>query len=64
MVSKRVEENERIINAATPAELEAIEKDLLECNMLLEQYQEIENEEYLDRIYEIVGEMLARGFKF
>lgn len=56
--------NKEIMNTMTAEELEAAEKDLLECNMLLMKYDEEENEEDLDRIYEIITEMLARGFKF
>ena len=56
--------NKEIMNTMTAEELEAAEKDLLECNMLLMKYDEEENEEDLDRIYEIISEMLARGFKF
>lgn len=56
--------NKEIMNTMTAEELEAAEKDLLECNTLLMKYDEEENEEDLDRIYEIITEMLARGFKF
>lgn len=56
--------NKEIMNTMTAKELEAAEKDLLECNMLLMKYDEEENEEDLDRIYEIITEMLAKGFKF
>lgn len=56
--------NKEIMNTMTAEELEAAEKDLLECNMLLMKYDKEENEEDLDRIYEIITEMLARGFKF
>lgn len=56
--------NKEIMNTMTAEELEAAEKDLLECNMLLMKYDEEENEEDLGRIYEIITEMLARGFKF
>lgn len=56
--------NKEIMNTMTAEELEAAEKDLLECNMLLMKYDEEENEEDLDRIYEIITEMLAKGFKF
>lgn len=56
--------NKEIMNTMTAEELEAAEKDLLECNMLLMKYDEEENEEDLDRIYEIISEMIARGFKF
>ena len=56
--------NKDIMNTMTAEELEAAEKDLLECNMLLMKYDEEENEEDLDRIYEIISEMVARGFKF
>lgn len=56
--------NKEIMNTMTAEELEAAEKDLLECNMLLMKYDEEENEEDLDRIYEIISKMVARGFKF
>ena len=56
--------NKEIMNTMTAEELEAAEKDLLECNMLLMKYDEEENEEDLDRIYEIISEMVAKGFKF
>ena len=56
--------NKEIMNTMTAEELEAAEKDLLKCNMLLMKYDKEENEEDLDRIYEIITEMLARGFKF
>lgn len=56
--------NKEIMNTMTAEELEAAEKDLLECNMLLMKYDEEENEEDLDKIYEIISEMVAKGFKF
>ena len=61
MAIRRIEENEKAINAA---EVEAIQADLIECNKLLMKYEETEDEKDLDRIYEIIGEMLARGFEF
>lgn len=56
--------NKEIMNTMTAEELEAAEKDLLECNILLMKYDEEENKEDLDRIYEIISEMVAKGFKF
>lgn len=56
--------NKEIMNTMTAEELEAAEKDLLECNMLLMKYDEEENEEDLERLYEIISEMVAKGFKF
>ena len=56
--------NKEIMNTMTSEELEAAEKDLLECNMLLMKYDEEENEEDLERLYEIISEMVAKGFKF
>ena len=54
--------NKEMMNTMTAEELEAAEKDLLECNMLLMKYDEEGNEEDLDKIYEIISEMVAKGF--
>ena len=56
--------NKEMMNTMTAEELEAAEKDLLECNMLLMKYDEEGNEEDLDKIYEIISEMVAKGDKF
>ena len=56
--------NKEMMNTMTAEELEAAEKDLLECNMLLMKYDEEGKEEDLDKIYEIISEMVAKGFKF
>lgn len=56
--------NKEMMNTMTAEELEAAEKDLLECNMLLMKYDEEGNEEDLDKIYEIISEMVAKGFNF
>ena len=56
--------NKEMMNTMTAEELEAAEKDLSECNMLLMKYDEEGNEEDLDKIYAIISEMVAKGFKF